>query len=435
MKITNLRGDKTIDLSLTSTIIFSTFIMLFCILGVGYWSATAQLSSASIAIGKLVTEKENQKIQHEEGGVVEAIHVQEGDFVSAGQLLVTLSDPVLAGDIEKTKQSLFIVEARLRRVNSLLNETQIEWSGMSSDANDVQRLIFADQEALLNQTKLIHAERMFSLQEKLVQAKQETARHNGWLSSDVKSLKLLNEELDANAKLLDKGYVSKIAYLELKRERESLSARIGEHRSNIAASISRSKELSKQLDSLPVEFRKTAQEEKQQLTMERETLEDQLQALIVLGERVKLKSPVDGLVMSLESHTQGGVVTPGQVILEVVPDSSRLLASVKVAPQDIESVYKGLNASVRLSSFSFRSTPPVIGHLLHISADSIVDERTGSMYYEGKIALSEDQVADLGLELKPGMPVEAQIVLDDRTLLDYLISPLAQSVERGLKEI
>jgi epimerase transport system membrane fusion protein len=112
-----------------------------------------------------------------------------------------------------------------------------------------------------------------------------------------------------------------------------------------------------------------------------------------------------------------------------------VVASVNIQPKDIESVYEGLSANIRLTSYSFRQVPAVTGELIHLSADSIVDERLGGHFYQGKIALDATELLDLGLDLKPGMPVDGALVVEERSGRAYLLSPLIQSMEKGMREI
>ncbi len=434
MKLEHTESSRVFNLSLNRFIAFGWFVLVFCVLGVGYWSYSAKLSSASLAPGKLVTELENQKVQHHTGGVVETLLVKEGQSVNKGDLLLVLSDPLLVSQLEQLNQKRFIVQARLARIDAELSGQAIAWEQEQS-LTPIQNQIRRDQAALLNQNRLIHKEQMLSLRQQISQSENDRDSYKAWLSSDENSLSLLNEEIEANSALLEKGYVSKVAFLELKREYSSLVARIAEHRTRIKRAQSKATELESKIDALKLDFMRTAQEKKQELVSQEQAVLKQIEASTTLNDRIEVRAPVSGDVINLSIHTQGGVLAATSTILEIVPNNTRVVASVNIQPKDIESVYEGLSANIRLTSYSFRQVPAVTGELIHLSADSIVDERLGGHFYQGKIALDATELLDLGLDLKPGMPVEAQIVLEERTVLDYLLSPLIQSMEKGMREI
>lgn len=434
MKLKHSESSRSLNLSLAWLISLGWFVLITAFLGVGYWSYRAPLSSASLAPGKLVTELENQAVQHHTGGVVETLLVREGQSVSKNDLLLVLSDPLLVSQMEQLNQRKFIVQARLARIEAELSGMPIEWN-LASELTPIQAQIRRDQTSLLEQNRMILREQLASIRQQITQADNDRASYQAWLSSDEHSLKLLDEEIAANSALLTKGYISKVAFLELKREHSSLKARIAEHRTRIKHAQSRAAELGSELDAMRIDFMRTAQQKKQELVAEEQAVIKQLKASNTLNDRIEIRAPVSGEVINLTIHTQGGVIAPANTILEIVPKDTRVVASVNIQPKDIESVYEGLSANIRLTSYSFRQVPAVSGELIHLSADSIVDERLGGHFYQGKIALDATELLDLGLDLKPGMPVEAHIVLEERTVLDYLLSPLIQSMEKGMREI
>ncbi|MGF1695181.1 HlyD family type I secretion periplasmic adaptor subunit [Vibrio lamellibrachiae] len=435
MKIKHTHNTSSFNLSLSPYFIAGWMILLFGCFGVGLWAYSAQLSSASLAPGKLVTELKNQEVKHQKGGVVERLLAKEGQRVEKGDLLLLLSDPELHSQLSQLNQKLFIVQSRQSRVEAELSGKQIKWTSSLHPLTPIQTQIRDDQVTLLEQNRRLHKERLSSLQQRIAQTQSDKESYQAWHISDEQSLVLLDEELEANAALLKKGYVSKVAFLELKREYTSLGAKIAEHKTRIVRSSSKISELESEKDALEITFKRTAQEQKQELMAQAQAVNEQLEASSTLNNRIEVRAPVSGDVINLSIHTQGGVIAPASTILEIVPKDSRVIASVNIQPKDIESVYEGLSANIRLTSYSFRQVPAVSGELIHLSADSIVDERLGGHFYQGKIALDASELLDLGLDLKPGMPVEAQIVLEERTVLDYLLSPLIQSMEKGMREI
>lgn len=429
-------ASRTFNISLRWYLAATVAVLACTLSGVIFWMVMAPLSAASIASGKLVTQLEKQSIQHHVGGVVDNLLVKEGDIVQHGQVLLILSDPLLASQLLQVKQKLFIKRAQMQRIEAEINGQTPDWTKNEDGSLDLsQQQILTDQQALWRQNQQIHQNQIDSLDQQISQAINEQDSYKAWLKSEQQSLSLLDEEIDANNQLFEKGFISKISFMDLQRSRSTLSAKVSEHQTNINRAKNRTNELNSNLTALKRSFVQRAQEEKQELIVEIQSLEQQLNAALQLNDRIEVKAPVSGEVINLAIHTQGGVIAPGGVIMDIVPTDSPVIASINIAPRDIDVVHEGLIANVRLSSYSYRKSPSIKGELFHISADSIIDKKSGSEIYQGKILLNEDELLAAGMELKPGMPVEAQIVLQKRSVFDYLLSPLLESMEKGMREI
>ena len=435
MKLTHSLAGYNFNLSIVPYIVSAIVVLLVGFSGFILWLSLAPLSSASIAPGKLVTSIEKQAIQHNSGGVVDELLVNEGDFVKKGEKVLTLSDPILASQLQQLRQSLFISQSRLARVNAEISNRPIIWQSDDDDSLTIsERHIRRDQIELLLQNREIHQNKVASAKQQIRQVVNDQDSYKAWIKSDTLSLQLLGEELEAKQKLLEKGFISKIAIQELKREQSTLQAKLKEHNIKVKQTSNKIRELNSNLDSLKRGFVRDARQEKDLLIAEIQEIEQQLTATRLLSDRVDLRAPVSGEVINLAIHTQGGVIAPGSVVMEIVPEHSPIIAHVNIHPRDIESVYEGLKASVRLSSFNFRQVPPISGELIHVSADSIFNERLGDQIYQGKVTLDTKELVRHGIEIKPGMPVEAQIILEERTVLDYLLSPLLDVMEKGMRE-
>jgi epimerase transport system membrane fusion protein len=140
-------------------------------------------------------------------------------------------------------------------------------------------------------------------------------------------------------------------------------------------------------------------------------------------------------VLQLRVHTVGGVVTPGQPLMDVVPEREALVVEAQVQPVDIDRVHAGLDATIRFSSFKRTRVPDVKGRVTSVSADRLLDEKTGLAYFLARVEISADERERLrGVELKPGMPAETMINTGSRTLLGYLWEPLGDAVARSFRE-
>src|SRR5690606_32230413 len=151
--------------------------------------------------------------------------------------------------------------------------------------------------------------------------------------------------------------------------------------------------------------------------------------------RTIIRAPVEGIVLGLSTHTVGGVIQPGTPLLDIVPEKEELIVDARVSPIDIDRVELGTEAQVRFSAFKSSITPTVIGRVVKISADRLVDEKTGEPYYQAKVEVSKEEMSSLGdLTLVPGMPAEVLIKTGERTMFQYLVQPATNAFARSLIE-
>lgn len=150
--------------------------------------------------------------------------------------------------------------------------------------------------------------------------------------------------------------------------------------------------------------------------------------------RTVVRAPKPGIVVNMRFHTTGGVVGPGEAILDIVPDDDRLVVEARVRPEDIDVVHPGLAAQVRLTAFKQRLTPTADGTVITVSADRLADPVSGEAYYLARISLDDESLSRLPAELYPGMPAEALILTGRRTAFDYIASPITQALPRAWRE-
>ncbi|WP_095497410.1 HlyD family type I secretion periplasmic adaptor subunit [Paraferrimonas haliotis] len=426
---------KPFSLNPLPWLLLGLFIFIFGFVGSLTWAALAPLASASVAPGKLVTEIDTQAVQHQNGGVVNNILVENGTQVEKGEVLLTLSDPVLNSQLLQLKTVEFALQAKLSRIHAQLSERSIQWNQLPDNLTLAQQNTLNGEQELLEQIRNAHKQTLTSYEQQINQVSNDIDSYQSWVVSDDNSLALLREQIKATEFLLQKGYASKVDHLELQRHESSLSGRLAEHKANILRATNKISELTANINAEKTLYRQKAQEQKHQAIQELDGVTKQIEALTVLTDRIEIKAPVTGSVINLNVHTKGGVISPGSVIMEIVPNQSRIIAQVNINPKDIESVHIGLTAKVRLLSYSFRKVPAISGELINLSADSIVDPNTGQGYYQGEVVLNSNELKRAGVQLIPGMPVQTQIVLEPRTVFDYLLSPITHSLERGMKEV
>jgi HlyD family type I secretion membrane fusion protein len=404
----------------------------------GVWASVAPIDSAATAPGVVMVESNRRAIQHLEGGIVRDILVEEGSRVKAGDVLVRLEDTrakaqynILQADLD----SSLAVEARLIAERDGLKEPVFPPELLKDVAES------KDQTLLTGQTNLFHA-RMTSIQgqkaileQRVQQYKEQIVGLEALRRSKEVQLATIQDELHGLSGLLDSGYVTKSRVLALQREEARLQGETGDHIASIARAeqgIGEAKLQGFQLDKQHQE--EVAKELRDVQNRIVEAREKVITASDVM-HRIDLTSPVDGTVLNLAAHTKGGVVGPGAVIMEVVPDNDTLVLEVQISPLDIDTVHLGDEAAIHVSTVDNRLTPVIYGKLDTISADRITDQRTGQSYYKGRITISQDQLDRLGdHKLHSGMAVEAMIKRGEQSVMRYLMKPLVDSITHSFKE-
>jgi len=403
----------------------------------GAWAAFAPLESAAVARGVISVETQRKTIQHLEGGIVGEIRVRDGDEVAADAILVVLDDT-------QARATLELLRGRHRAAQALEARLVAERDGAEeiSFPAELREVADADVEELLRAQTNIFTGRRQSIsgqsaimQQRIAQIQQEIRGLQGQVKAQAEQLSLTNDEIASNQKLVDEGLSGKSRLLELQR---SLAEITGDHSQSLAA-IARAEqnieETRLEMADLKTNYVNDAVQQLVVVQNELLDLGEQLRAAEDVLRRTVIRSPMAGTVVGLQVHTVGGVVAPGQALLDVVPKGDRLIVEAFVDPNDIDVVQVGLTAQVRLTALTQRNLMPLEGHVTTVSADRLTDQRTGASYFLARVELDDDPAEKLGGErLYPGMQAEVMIVTGARTTLDYLSRPLVNSFNRALRE-
>lgn len=403
----------------------------------GAWAAFAPLESAAVARGVISVETQRKSIQHLEGGIVGEIRVRDGDEVAADAILVVLDDTQARATLQLLngrRRAALALEARL--VAERDGQAAIGMPAAIANANDgdVAELVRA-QLNIFNGRRQSIAGQTAILEQRIAQIQEEIRGLQGQAAAQAEQLKLTNDEIASNQKLVDEGLSGRTRLLELQR---SLAEVTGDHSQSLA-SIARAEqnieETRLQMADLKTEFINEAVQQLGVVQTELLDLGEQIRSAEDVLRRTVIRSPMAGTVVGLQVHTVGGVVTPGQALLDVVPKGDRLVVEAFVDPNDIDIVEIGLPAQVRLTALTQRNLAPLEGRVTTVSADRLTDQRTGADYFLARVELDGDQAGRLGGErLYPGMQAEVMIVTGARTTLDYLSRPIVDSFNRAFRE-
>jgi HlyD family type I secretion membrane fusion protein len=290
-----------------------------------------------------------------------------------------------------------------------------------------ERIFVSGREALQGEVDVLH--------QRIAQINAQIDAFDAQVAAGVDQLALIDEEVTSVKVLVDKGLERKPRLLSLERNAAYLAGQQGEY----AGRIAQSKETiagarMEILNARRTRVEKAALELREVETQLAQVEERLAEADVKLGRRDVL-APQAGTVLALRYHTLGGVVPPGNEILDIVPTDERLLIEARLSPTDIDVVHDGLTAKLVLSAFKSRTTPHINGRVVQVSADVQQDERTGEPYYLARVEVDTQQLAGLdGIKLTPGMPVETIIHTGDHTFWTYLVQPLTDSFRRAFRE-
>ena len=410
-----------------------TIILVFFV-GLGSWAAVAPLQSAAIAPGVLNVESNRKTIQHLEGGIVAELLVSEGQQVLAGQTLLRLDATQSGASVAQLKNryvSLKAQEARLiaeRDGNETIVFPPLKGFPNVGETQTAETGVFEARKQALKGEKSI-------LEKRISQFQEEMAGLNGQIRAQASELNLIAEELSAQQSLFEKKLVGKQRIIALKRERSEL---IGD-RNQQQAAVARIKQNIGEEELKIIELRTNRINQVVEQLAEVQTnladIEERLVAAKDVHTRTDIIAPLDGTIVDLKMHTVGGVVGPGEALMDVVPAKAQLIVHARVNPIDIDSLNVGMQAQVVLSAFNRRTVAPVDGTVISISADRLTDTRTGVPYYLARVKLNELPRGDSDdLTLSAGMQAEVMIITGEQTPLAYLFKPVARSFYRAMRE-
>ncbi len=415
---------------------FATLGLFFGLIGT--WSVLAPLSSAVVAEGVVKVAGSRKTIQHLEGGIIRELQVKNGDLVKAGEILVRLEDVQSRAAWELFRAQRFALMAQEARLIAERDRAErISFPQELLDHRDSTRV----QKMLVGQVMIFASRRrrfagqveILGQQIDLLEA--EIRGYGAQEKAAINQLALLREEIVPLEPLVAKKIVAKPTLLQLKRQVAHFEGVHGQQRGLIARSerlIGETKlkiiDLqNKRLAEIVVELHDV----QTQLSQVRERLEAARDVL----DRREIVSPIDGTVVDLRYFTPGGVIAPGDAVMDIVPHEDDLVVETRINPIDVDAIQVGLPAEVRFTAFKQRTTPTLSGEVIYVSADILSDPELEESYFLARVEISVEELARLGgLAILPGMPAQVMIISEERTVLEYLVDPIHQSLELAFRE-
>jgi HlyD family type I secretion membrane fusion protein len=413
-------------------------ILLFFGVLVG-WAAIAPLSSAAIAPGEVVVDSNRKTIQHLEGGIVEELLVKEGDDVRAGDALVRLNETQSKARLDLFEGQYYIAkasEARLiaerdgsKKISFPLElvEREEQYPEIAKAMESQRRLFDTRRKSLSGKIKV--------QRKKIRQYKEEIRGLQSQATSAENQIALLREEISVVKKLLEEGNAVRPRLLALERHVAQLEGERGEDLALISRANQSIAEADLNIINLRNDLMNLVNSELKDTQLQLSDLEERIRSSSDIMDRVVITAPIDGKITGMQFHTIGGVIAPGQPIMDIVPLNDKLIIEAKVKPNDIDAVREGMEARIRLTAYRARKVPTIIGKLIYLSADRFTDEASGLGYFLARIEVNPGEIEQIDhVELYPGMPADVLIVTGERTVLSYLFDPITDSFYHAFRE-
>ncbi|OYY76351.1 MAG: secretion protein HylD [Sphingomonas sp. 28-62-20] len=424
----------------TGSVIAALFFVLF--LG---WAAFARLDAAAYAPGTLVVSGQRQAVQHRDGGVVGKIFVREGQRVVRGQILLQLAAAeVQAQERALASQSIRLLAQRARLEAEQLGQTRItppqEFATLEPEDRAQSLIALRLQQTELSARAAVLQAQRGALGQRVAQSAEQGRGYGRQAVSTKEQLRLMDEQIDALRPIAEKGFVSQTRMRELERARAQLDGQQGQ----FSASVAQTREAARESELQMLEAQRSFRE---RIAADLRDIDNGLGELLPKWAaardqlaRTAIRAPATGAIIGLSIFTPGGVISPGQKLMDIVPEKTPLKIQARISPNDADDLAIGQRTLIRFPGLHERTLPTLEGKLTRLSADSFSDERSGGSFFTGEVTVPRDQLHLIGtvrghdFALRAGMPVEVLIPLKKRTALDYILEPLLGRLWASFRE-
>ena len=406
-------------------------IAFFGIMGV--WAHYAVLDEVTRGEGTIVPSSRTQVIQNLEGGILAEILVHEGDIVEAGDVLVRVQNTVAQANLQDARSQYLTLQAtEARLMAELEGATEIEFPVAVTEEAPI---VAADQQRLFDARKRQLEAQVNVLESQARQRKQEVAEMNSRRQQLEQSLALARDELAITAPLVQKGVMPRIDLIRIERQVADLEGEIRTIRAAIPRLQAAEQEAAERIKEMTLTTRTEASTELNKTRAELKSISQSLFAGQDRVTRTAVVSPVRGTVKDMKINTVGGVIQPGEDIMEIVPLGDTLIVEARIRPADIAYLRPDQKAIIKISAYDFSIYGGLSAKLERISADTIRDEE-GESFYHVYLRTEENALQHRGetLPIIPGMTVTAEILTGEKSVLDYLLKPILKAKDSALRE-
>ncbi|WP_256930661.1 HlyD family type I secretion periplasmic adaptor subunit [Pseudomonas sp. ABC1] len=402
------------------------------------WAALAPLDKGVPVSGSVVVAGSRQAVQHPSGGVIERILVRDGEQVRAGQVLVQV-DATLARAQHESLQAQYVAarasEARLITERDGLENIAFAEALLGRTSEPWVATALALQRQLLHSRRQALRLELDALAENLAGVEARLRGLRASMNYQQEQRDTLREQLESLRSLAREGYIARNRLLDQERLYAQLNGAIAEGQGDIGQLQRQALELRLRSGQRQEEYHKDVRQQLADTQLNAEDLANRLRSAEFELLNTQVQSPASGTVVGLSVFTEGGVIAPGQQLMEIVPAGASLLVDARAPVELVDKLRPGLEVELMFSAFNQSKTPRVIGEVTLVSADRLLDEQTGEPYYLVRSRVSDAGMQQLaGLDIRPGMPVEAFVRTGERSLLNYLFKPLLDRTHLALAE-
>lgn len=411
-------------------------IALFFILAVG-WSVLGEMDIVAVSQGKIIPAGKSKTIQPSETGVVRAIYIKDGQRVEAGDILVELDPTVADADKERAREEWLTARARLARVNAItkaLGQGTVKTPALTT-TSDVPERIWSSQRTLMQTQVAEYLAKIDGLRAEIERKRAERAAVEQEINKAEALIPIVSERAESMRRLVGEGLYPENDYLAVEQQRIEHVQNAKVLRKRLQETAAAIEQATIQRQAVAAEFRKNLLSERADLEMQAVALGKEVTKTAARSGLQRLTSPVAGVVQQLAVHTIGGVVTPAQPLMVVVPENETLEVEAWLENKDVGFVREGQNATIKIDAFPFTKYGTISGAITQLSRDAIETEKMGWVF---GMRISLDRTSMLingtSVNLSPGMSVTTEVVTGKRRIFEYVLSPITKSIEESARE-
>lgn len=405
------------------------YVLLLAVAALIAWAWFAPIDEVTKGTGRVIPSSQTKIIQSYDGGVVENIEIEEGQLVAPGQLLMRIDPTRYASSYREGVARSLALKAKVERLGAL---TAGQPYVPSREVLDESPRLAAHERELYETSKDELDEQKIIAREQLTQRREELREAEARRDSANRTLSLASRELDLTRPLLDSGAVSEVEVLRLEREVSSARGELSQSDAQVARLNAAVEEAQSKIREVALEMQNRWRNQLSEALGELSAIEESNVGLENKVSMAEIRSPVAGTVQRLHVNTLGGVVQPGQEVVEIVPSDDKLVVEARIAPQDIAFLRPGQPATIKLTAYDYSIYGGLAAQLDHISADTITDDDDNTFYLVR--VRTQQGAVDSNLAIIPGMTAQVDIMTGKRTVMQFLLKPVLRAWNNSMGE-
>ncbi|MEQ5774400.1 MULTISPECIES: HlyD family type I secretion periplasmic adaptor subunit [unclassified Thalassospira] len=423
--------------SLRKPMIAGALVILVGFGGFFLWGFNAQLDSAAVASGSVIVDSRKKTVNHLEGGILKKLLVNEGDRVQQGQVLALLDGTRSQSELEQLRGERYGLQAKLARLRAEQDgKSTITFpQSLTSSKEKYVADILHDEKRLFDKRHEVYTAKRDAQEKQIKQFSAQADALDSQINARGHQQKLVKQQLDGVRELASKGYATRTQLVEIENNWSDLVGDAGEFKAQRAAAEQEKAGAEIELASIEMEWQSDIAKSIQETQLALNDVNQRITAKDDVLKRLEIRSPQDGIVSNIQIRTPGGVISPAQPIMDVIPDNEPLEIEAMINRRDIDAVNMGADARVRLTAYNQRRLSPINAKISYIDADQTVDEKRDSSYYVVRAKIDPAELAKHpDIKLRAGMPADILVLNKPRTAIDYLLDPIVEGMGRAFRE-